>query len=83
MLMGLCEEPMRKRLSFLTNLFALSAVSEVYRNGIVLNNVDKLQNINGGVYGMLTDYNSSARLTSVKNFGLLGPFVSYKENEVL
>jgi len=61
----------------------LSAVSEVYRNGIVLNNVDKLQNINGGVYGMLRDYNRSERLTSVKNFGLLGPFVSYEENEVL
>jgi hypothetical protein len=31
-----------------------SAVSAVYRNIIALNNIDKLQNINGGINEMLT-----------------------------
>jgi len=35
-------------------IYLLSAVCAVYRNRIVLNNIDKLQNINGGINGMLT-----------------------------
>jgi hypothetical protein len=37
----------------LTHLFA-PAVSAVYRNRIVVNNIDQLQNINGDIKGMLT-----------------------------
>jgi hypothetical protein len=45
--MGFCEEQQKARLSWLTHLFARSAVSAVYRNRIVVNNINKLQNING------------------------------------
>jgi hypothetical protein len=39
----------KTRLSRLVDsfIFALSALNAVYRNRIVLNNIDKLQNING------------------------------------
>ncbi len=42
---------MRSRLSWLTHLFD-PAVSAVFRNRIVLNNIDK--SMNGGINGMLT-----------------------------
>ncbi len=47
MLIGFSGGALRARLSLLTHLFALCAVSAVYRNRIVLNNIIKLQNING------------------------------------
>jgi hypothetical protein len=51
--MGFGEEQRKARLTRLTHLFA-PAVSEVYRNRIVVNNINKLQNINGDINGMPT-----------------------------
>jgi hypothetical protein len=51
----------------------LSAVSTVYRNRIVLNNIDKLQNVNGDINGMLTLGGATALATAEKE--LMGKLV--------
>ncbi len=55
-LMGFWVEPRNARLTLLAHSFPLRAVGAVYRNRKVLNNIIKLQNINGDINGMLTEW---------------------------
>jgi hypothetical protein len=55
-LMGFWVEPMEASLTLLAHSFPLRAVSAVYQNRKVLNNIIKLQNITGYINGMPTEW---------------------------